>query len=77
MIGINLLIIILCLSGIAGLNYLWAEDISEFSEGKKVELIIPSATEIIQNGYPINEKGETYGLASYWIWNENVIQPDL
>ena len=35
------------------------------------------STEIIQNGYPVNEKGETYGPASYWIWDENVIQPDL
>ncbi len=73
-IGINLLIIILCLAGTTGLNYLWAEDVSEET---KVELIIPSATEIIQNGYPVNEKGETYGPASYWIWDENVIQPDL
>lgn len=44
-IGINLLIIILCLMRTAGLNYLWAEDISEFSGEKRVELSILSAAE--------------------------------
>lgn len=44
-IGINLLIIILCLMRTAGLNYLWAEDISKFSGEKRVELSILSAAE--------------------------------
>lgn len=76
-ISINVLIILICFGIGIGMDYLWAEDSSEFLEGKKVELVIPSAAEIMKNGYPINEKGETYGPASYWIWDESAVNPDL
>lgn len=31
------------------------------SQDKEYELIIPSREEILENGYPVNESGQTYG----------------
>ncbi len=52
-----------------GLEFMHLTDKPDYGD-----LTVPTASELIEHGYPVNERGETYGPTGYETW---LGQPDL